>query len=206
MVLLKEVINGSGGAGDEFACCDRRSLLKAALVSTVGVLAPALATAARPPDARKLPPQVGDVLTYPSSDFDDRPLLASELERNGAPLLVYPCDPQTGVARERSRLNQILVMRCNPAALDTATARLALDGIVAYSGICTHAACGVSEWDATRYALICPCHSSAYDPRARGKVIKGPATRALPALPLSLVDNKLLIAGPFTAPVGAQTP
>ncbi len=203
---MKEVMNDSSVAREECTCCNRRSLLKAALVGTVGVLAPALAAAARPPDARKLPPQVGDVLAYPSSDFDDRAVLASELARDGAPLLVYPRDPRTGVARERSRLNQILIMRCDPATLDRATAKLAVDGIVAYSGICTHAACGVSEWDATRYALICPCHSSAYDPRARAKVVNGPATRVLPALPLRLLDDKLLVAGPFTAPVGAQTP
>lgn len=202
---MREVMDCIDGGAEGPACPGRRALLKAALAGTAGLLAPDLALAASSPDARKLAPQVGDLLAYPSSEHEDRLLLAAELESGARPLLAYPRDPISGVARERSRLNQILVMRCDPTTLDAATARLAVDGIVAYSGICTHAACGVSEWDETTLSLVCPCHSSAYDPRTRATVRNGPATRALPALPIRLADGKLVVAGPFTAPVGART-
>ena len=44
-------------------------------------------------------------------------------------------DPATGVARDGSRLNQVILIRLDPATLDADTAARAADGIVAYSGI-----------------------------------------------------------------------
>jgi len=53
---------------------------------------------------------------------------------------------------------------------------LALDGggFAAVSSICTHRACTV---DLGGPGLACPCHGSEYD--REGKVVKGPASRAL---------------------------
>jgi Rieske Fe-S protein len=36
-------------------------------------------------------------------------------------------------------------------------------------------------------------------------VADGPAPRSLPALPLTLVDGRLVVAGPFTSRVGFET-
>ena len=130
-------------------------------------------------------------------------LTPADVELNAAPLSVYPQDPVSGVTRENSRLNQILLLRLDPASLDDATRAQAADGIVAYSAICTHAACAVSEWQADARHLVCPCHSSAYDP-AKGAVrVTGPTARALPALPIKRVGDRLVIAGPFSAALGA---
>ena len=83
-------------------------------------------------------------------------------------------------------------------------------GIVAYSKICTHAGCAIALYrkptfapTQPRPALVCPCHYSTFDPADAGKVIFGPAGRALPQLPL-LVDRKgeLRAAGNFSGPVG----
>lgn len=201
---MSEVRSGADDGATSSCCHQRRLVLKAAAVGTAALFSAELAAAASG-DARKLPPQPGDLLAWPSSDFDDRLVTPAEIVAGAAPLLVYPRDPVSGVARERSRLNQILLLRLDPGALDAATGKLAVDGIVAYSGICTHAACGVSEWDAAAQRLICPCHSSAYDPHARAKVVNGPATRALPALPIAIADGRISVAGPFTGAVGAQT-
>jgi len=86
----------------------------------------------------------------------------------------------------------------------------AVEGIVAYSKICTHAACAVSLYrkplfppTAPRPALVCPCHYSTFDPARAGKVLFGPAGRALPQLPLR-ADRRgfLRAAGNFSGPVG----
>jgi len=44
-----------------------------------------------------------------------------------------------------------------------------------------------------------PCHDSTFDPKDGGIVVDGPAPRMLPALPLKMVEKKLVVAGSFTA-------
>jgi ubiquinol-cytochrome c reductase iron-sulfur subunit len=83
-------------------------------------------------------------------------------------------------------------------------------GIVAFSKICTHAGCAISLYrkptfapTQPRPALVCPCHYSTFDPADGGKVIFGPAGRALPQLPLE-VDGKgyLRAQSNFPEPIG----
>jgi len=50
------------------------------------------------------------------------------------------------VIRDGSRLNEILLVKLAPAELDEDTLAWAADGIVAFSAICTHAGCSVTEW------------------------------------------------------------
>jgi Rieske Fe-S protein len=50
----------------------------------------------------------------------------------------------------------------------------------------------------------CLCHNSEYDPRRAAQVVFGPAPRRLAALPLSIVDGALVVAGTFVGKVGAQ--
>lgn len=185
--------------------CSRRRLLCGVLeTALVGLAASsALVAAATDTDPRKLPPQLGDELAY-SSDDGGKVVTAAEIKLHAAPIIAYPRDPHTQEIRERWRLNQILLLRFTPKELSAETRANAADGIVAYSAICTHAACGVSEWNATTLHLICPCHASQYDPRQRAVRVAGPAPRALPALPIKQTGNTLTITGPFSGQVGAE--
>jgi Rieske Fe-S protein len=181
----------------------RRRLLCAAVAA--GLASP-LAALAAADDPSKQPPVPGDVLAFASWDEEQRTVKPADVVLNAAPLSVYPQDPSNGVTRENSRLNQILLLRLDPGSLDAATRARAVDGIVAYSAICTHAACAVSEWQADKRHLVCPCHSSEYDPAKGAARVTGPTARALPALPIKLVGDKLVIAGPFSAALGAPAP
>jgi Rieske Fe-S protein len=53
--------------------------------------------------------------------------------------------------------------------------------------------------------VSCSCHSSTFDPKDGARVVDGPAPRPLPALPLKIVDGKLVVARAFTARVGFET-
>ncbi|MCO8244293.1 MULTISPECIES: Rieske (2Fe-2S) protein [unclassified Haladaptatus] len=77
-------------------------------------------------------------------------------------------------------------------------------GYVAYSMVCTHEGCLVSQREGDGFK--CPCHNSVYDPLKGAEVTGGPAPRALPQLPLGVSkDGKLLVAtGPFDGPIGPQ--
>ena len=155
-------------------------------------------------DPQKRPPQIGDELAHPSWENDGRLISFEEVPLNGPPVLAYPRDPAAAVVRERSRLNQILLVRFADADLSERTRAVADRGIVAYSGVCTHEACGVSEWNAAEQNFICPCHASAFDPKNRAAVIGGPAPRALPALPIKRSSGHFVVSGAFTHRVGAK--
>ena len=88
----------------------------------------------------------------------------------------------------------MIVVRIGDNGLDDETRARSADGVVAYSGVCTHQGCPVNMWSRDRKAFVCSCHGSIYDPRDDAAVLFGPAPRPLAALPLKS-DNGLLIVG-----------
>jgi rieske iron-sulfur protein len=178
----------------------RRDVL--AIMSALGLDAVAGTVAAparaEPADER---PKEGDVLVA----LDGEPPVALEpkdIPAGGPPVLAWPMERAGQVVRKGSRLNKVLLLRLDPATLTAPTSERAADGVVAYSAICPHAGCEVGGWDPEQKILECSCHFSHYNPREAAAIIDGPATRALPALPLKLVDGKLAVAKPFIGRVG----
>jgi rieske iron-sulfur protein len=153
-------------------------------------------------------PQAGDLLVVSEGPQSGQVVKPSDLKPGGPPLHAWPKDSKTSVVRDGSRLNEILVIRLDPAELDDDTRARAADGIVAYSAICTHAGCPVTAWvkgeGSDRNVLKCVCHNSEYDPRASAQVVFGPAPRRLAALPLVISGDSLAVAAPFAGKVGAQ--
>jgi ubiquinol-cytochrome c reductase iron-sulfur subunit len=107
----------------------------------------------------------------------------------------------------------VVVVRVDPATLRLPAQRAgwAPYGLLAYSKICTHAACAISLYrsplspstQARGPALVCPCHYSTFDVLNGGVVEFGPAGRPLPQLPLSVdAAGVLRAAGPMSGPVG----
>jgi ubiquinol-cytochrome c reductase iron-sulfur subunit len=78
-----------------------------------------------------------------------------------------------------------------------------IDNIVAYSKICTHVGCPAALYEQTTHHILCPCHQSTFDATRGAQVIFGPATRALPQLPMTVDAQGFLVAKhDFTEPVG----
>ena len=74
-------------------------------------------------------------------------------------------------------------------------------GYAAYSKVCTHAGCMVSEVEDS--TLVCPCHFGKFDPLAGASVVGGPPPRPLPQLPITVSADGFLIAiGDFESAVG----
>jgi Rieske Fe-S protein len=160
-------------------------------------LAPAPAHA-EPADER---PKAGDLLVAFDAE-NPVPLEPKDIAAGARQVFAWPMDPAQNIVRRGSRLNKLLLLRLDPAALSGVTRDHAAEGVVAYSAICPHAGCDVSVWLADRKLLECPCHSSHYNPQEAGAVIDGPTMRALPALPLKVADRKLAVAKPFTSRPG----
>ncbi|MFI8772320.1 Rieske (2Fe-2S) protein [Gordonia sp. NPDC062954] len=60
----------------------------------------------------------------------------------------------------------------------------------AFSAVCTHKGCTVS--DVTDNEIICPCHGSKFSAED-GSVIEGPATEPLASRPISVADGKVTL-------------
>jgi ubiquinol-cytochrome c reductase iron-sulfur subunit len=74
------------------------------------------------------------------------------------------------------------------------TRNWSVGGIVCYSKICTHVGCPISLNERTTHHLLCPCHQSTFDLADSGRVLFGPAARALPQLQLTVDEEGYLAA------------
>lgn len=191
---------GSGAAANEPSKIDllRRGLLQAA---TVALLPRGVHAEEEDPNT-KLRPQVGDLLVRSDGDQKGEVITEADLKVGSPPVFAWAMDPGSKVVRDGSRLNQVVLLRLDPATLGPETQPRAAEGMVAYSAICTHQQCPVAGWIAEKEVLHCPCHQSEYDPRQNAKVVGGPAPRPLAALPLKLAEGKLQVAGAFIGRVG----
>lgn len=113
----------------------------------------------------------------------------------GSAVLAFP------EGREDEADTQVMLLRLDPADLETDAGTV--DGLVAYSRVCTHLGCPVGLYQVELRRLLCPCHQSAFDVTRGAEPVFGPAARALPQLPLGVDDAGYLVAtDDFSAPVG----
>jgi rieske iron-sulfur protein len=182
----------------------RRQAVAAALATGLLGAAHGGAQAQQDPAPDRLRPMAGDHIVFASGPNMGKPIHLDDLPEGGPQTLAWAADKDSGVVRNGSRLNQVLVIRLAPDSLDEVTRSRAVDGVVAYSAICTHAQCSVTEWRADKGMLHCPCHSSEYDPHAEAIVTFGPAPRRLAALPIHAVEGAIVVAEPFIGRIGGQ--
>jgi len=185
-----------GGSG-------RRTVLRLALGVGLGlpVVRRALAQAV---DARRRRPQPDDRFVFAGGERRREPVMLADLPSAGPPITVYPMDPATKVVRDDSRLNQVLLVRLDPGALNGDTSARSADGIVGYSAVCTHTGCDAWEWQPASSTVKCPCHFSEFDLRNGARVLNGPAPRRLPALPLKIVEGMPAAAAGFIGRPGFE--
>ena len=166
------------------------------------------ALAANPAPAAERP-QKGDWLVIADEGEQEGKVITLDmLNVGGAMMNAWPVDAETKTTRSKSRFNKVVVVRVDPGKLDEATLAKSVDGVIAFSSVCTHQACAVTGWIPEDAMLACPCHGSLFSVGEGGKVLGGPARKKLPILPLAVdTDGTLTVADSFTAKVGpsAQT-
>jgi rieske iron-sulfur protein len=165
-------------------------------------LAPWLAAKAK--DADAIPPQPGDRFVHLTGPKKGQVVTRNDLVLGGPQVQAYPVDPGSGVVRNGSRLNLVVLARFDPAELSADTRARAAGGVVAYSGVCTHQGCPVNMWSKEQVAFVCSCHGSVFNPKDGAHVVGGPAPRALPSLGLRPEDGAPVVAAGFSARVGPE--
>jgi Rieske Fe-S protein len=181
----------------------RRSVLKACC--GIALCAPVVVRGDETDDA-VAPPQAGDTLVFAYGERAGQVIGPADVVLGAKQLLAYPMQPATRRVRDGSRLNQLIVVRLPAEKLTDETRARAADGVVAYSGVCTHTGCDVTDWLAGVRHFKCPCHESEYDPSDAARVMSGPAPWQLAALPLKIADGLLAVAAPFVGKVGFAQP
>jgi ubiquinol-cytochrome c reductase iron-sulfur subunit len=194
--------DGAAGAG-----LGRRKLIRNSLL---GALAPLGLLAIIP--LRDLGPLPGASLGYTAwrpgrrlvTDPTGRPIKAAEVPIGGV-IHVQPegVDRMPHPIDERAKATT-LVIRLEPDEItDPKQKRWAVDGIVAYSKVCTHVGCPVGLYEQQTHHLLCPCHQSTFDVTKDCAVIFGPAARPLPQLPLAVDSQGYLVSSEdFQEPIG----
>jgi len=180
----------------------RRRMLIGAAASSLAALGAALlfpirSLGPRPGKGLKETPYAGGPMRVVTAD--GLPVKPDDLELDGV-VTVWP-EGHTDAADAptlliRTRPDQTIKPR---AGRDDWT----VDGIVAYSKLCTHVGCPVGLYQAQVGLLLCPCHQSTFDALDGARPVFGPAARSLPQLPLGLnADGEIIARADFSSPVG----
>jgi ubiquinol-cytochrome c reductase iron-sulfur subunit len=138
------------------------------------------------------------LLTYGSN----RPITPGEFSSAGGMITVVPegyQDDQDALAAATA-----IIIKFQAGLLQAPTVmNWTVDGIVAYSKICTHVGCPAALYEQTTHHILCPCHQSTFDATRGARVLFGPAPRPLPQLPITVNSQGFLVAqSDFHVPVG----
>jgi len=142
---------------------------------------------------------VTTLLVEADAEADFKPIRPADLAV-AKPLLVFTFDPKTGTPKNESRLSKIVLVRLPEDQMTPETRARSASGVVAYSSICTHQGCDVKTWMSKESVLACYCHASKFNLFDGAKVVSGPASSPLPAIPLTLAGEFLALAAPPVKP------
>jgi ubiquinol-cytochrome c reductase iron-sulfur subunit len=135
-------------------------------------------------------------------DVTNTPIRPADFSSPGGMITVIPegyQDDDDALAKAAT-----IIIKFGPGELQHPTVlNWTVDGIVAYSKICTHVGCPASLYEQTTHHILCPCHQSTFDAPRGAQVIFGPAARPLPQLPITTNAQGYLVAqSDFHEPVG----
>jgi ubiquinol-cytochrome c reductase iron-sulfur subunit len=140
-------------------------------------------------------------------DEEGKPLLADEIQVGS----FYTALPAGNYWEQLGAPLLVVRLPKHYIHLPASRAHWAPQGILAFSKICPHAACAISLYRYPTFAptspavpaFTCPCHYSTFAPGEGGKLLFGPAGRALPQLPVMIdPDGYLRAGGEFDEDVG----
>ena len=149
--------DAAADVGDQPAV-GRRTALKAAIALGAGFGLPR-SMALGQDDQAVLRPQAGDWLVK-IGDAGLTPLAPDAIPVAAQQTMAWAMEPRSGIVQSGSRLNRVLLLRFDPDALAADTRARAADGVVAYTAICTHNGCELTDWLGRRpdAVLPLPCH------------------------------------------------
>lgn len=136
-------------------------------------------------------------------DGTNAPIKAAEFDSPGSIITVIPEGYEENLDELAKATVLLIKMRPEELELPADKQNWTVDGIIAYSKICTHVGCPAALYEQQTHHILCPCHQSTFDARRAAKVIFGPAGHPLPMLPITVDAEGYLVAqSDFHEPVG----
>ena len=141
------------------------------------------------------------------SDVAERPLKLEDVPVGGLvaanPENLHEVEEEDGNLNARAKAAIILV-RMDPSEIVSEQGEgWSVEGVLAFSKICTHVGCPIALYEQRTHHLLCPCHQSTFDLADSGNVVFGPAARRMPQLPITVDEEGFLVAASdFQEPVG----
>jgi rieske iron-sulfur protein len=189
---------------------DRRDLLNstctlagAAAVMSVGGSLKAFAAGSGPQTQAHGIPSVGDTFVFTEEPQKGEVVSVTDVVVDAPPLTVQAKDTSAGTLRDSDN-STVLLYRVAPEKIPAEMKDDTVEGIMAYSAVCTHLGCMLSNWDAPSKQFLCPCHDALFDPLKEGANTGGAISRTLPHFPLKADDGKLVVAGKPSGYVGVK--
>ncbi len=175
---------------------NRRTLFSA--IAGMGVLA---ATGAAVQAQEDDGPAPGDILV---NSKGGAVLTPADIDPTAKTVVIAYAQDADGNVKKGNK-NKIAVVKVDAANIGSESEGRGVDGLMAYSAICTHAGCEVKSFLPDRGVMRCPCHGSEFDPANNGVVEKGPAKHRLASLVIAVENDQIVIKEGFDAEVGAQS-
>lgn len=136
-------------------------------------------------------------------DGTKAPIKAAEFDSPGSIITVIPEGYEENLEALAKATVLLIKMRPEELELPSDKQNWTVDGIIAYSKICTHVGCPAALYETNTHHILCPCHQSTFDARRAAKVVFGPAGHPLPMLPITVDAEGYLVAqSDFHEPVG----
>jgi Rieske Fe-S protein len=185
---------------------ERRNVLKgtcglvgAAAVMSVGASVPAYA------DPQKDAPQIGDVFVFVDGPKKGNVATVDDVVLDAAPLTVQAKDPN-GAVRDGDNFT-VLLYRIAKDKVPSDMAPDTIDGLAAWSAVCTHQGCMMTDIHqkstaVNAFGFICPCHDAIFDPTQEGKNTGGATCATLAYFPIKSDGGKIVVKDLPSAHVG----
>jgi len=141
------------------------------------------------------------------TDVGDQPVKLEDIPVGGlvaaVPENLHEVEEAEGNLNARAKAAIILV-RMDPSEIVSQQGEgWGVEGVLAFSKICTHVGCPIALYEQRTHHLLCPCHQSTFDLADSGNVVFGPAARRMPQLPITVDEEGFLVAqSDFQEPIG----
>jgi rieske iron-sulfur protein len=152
-------------------------------------------------------PQVGDVFVFADGPKKGTVATVADVVQDASPITVQAKDPK-GAVRDSENCTTLLYRVAKdkvPADMASAT----IDGVMAFSAVCTHQGCLMTEIHkpnalSSAFGFICPCHDAIFDPLQDGKNTGGATSATLAYFPIKSDGGTIVVADEPSVHVGIK--